>query len=85
MPQGDDDKKCRANVKAKIDSKAKAIASTLELCNKIEQFSEKNTFITLKDHKDNFQNNPSCRLINPAKSEMGHIIKALLGDIVSKC
>lgn len=30
----------------------------------------KNAFINLKDHKENFQNNPTCRLGNPIKSEI---------------
>ena len=36
----------------------------------IEQHSQCQSFIILKDHKANFQNNPKCRLINPAKSEI---------------
>ena len=36
---------------------------------------------TLKDHKPNFANNPTCRLINPAKSEIGKISKQLLDRI----
>ena len=42
---------------------------------RIEQHGQHQSFITLKDHKDDFQNNRKCRLINPAKSEI---------DIVSK-
>ena len=34
-------------------------------------------------HKDNFKNNPKCRLINPSKSEVGHISKAYLSNIIS--
>ena len=60
------------------------IASSLNLADRIEKFAEKDSFITLKDHKENFQNNPTCRLINPAKSEMGHISKTLLERFVSK-
>ena len=37
-----------------------------------------NSFITLKDHKGTFSNNPTVRLINPAKNELGHISKAIL-------
>ena len=40
-------------------------------------------FITLKDHKPNFRNSPSCRLINPAKSEIGHISKVHLENCVA--
>ena len=34
-----------------------------------------------KDHKPNFVNNPTCRLINPAKSEIGKISKQFLDRI----
>ena len=37
--------------------------------------------ITLKDHKENFVNNPRTRLINPAKNEIGRISKAILDSI----
>ena len=37
----------------------------------------------MKDHKPNFQNSPSCRLINPTKSEIGKISKQILEKIVS--
>ena len=30
-----------------------------------------NSFTTLKDHKDNFTNRPTTRLINPSKNEIG--------------
>ena len=39
-------------------------------------------FINLKDHKENFYNNPSCRLINPSKPEIGKIAKQLLEKII---
>ena len=39
---------------------------------------ENNSFITLKDHKENFNNNPPVRLINPAKNELEHISNAIL-------
>ena len=38
-------------------------------------------FITLKDHKDNFINNPKCRLINPAKIDIGRISKQILEKV----
>ena len=42
---------------------------------------EKEAFITLKDHKPNFQDHPSCRLINPSKPEIGVISKHILDEI----
>ena len=38
-------------------------------------------FITLKDHKSNFANNPTCHLVHPAKAEIGQISKQLLDRI----
>ena len=40
-----------------------------------------NCFLTLKDHKENFFNNPSARLPNPAKNEIGRISKAILDKV----
>ena len=44
----------------------KKIAATLKLDDRIEIAAKKESFINLKDHKPNFQNNPTCRLINPS-------------------
>lgn len=44
--------------------------------------AKRNAFITLKDHKPNFNNAPTCRLINPTKSEIGRISKEILQTIV---
>ena len=41
----------------------------------------KEAFITLKDHKDNFANRPTCRLINPSKNEVGSISKQILEEV----
>ena len=43
---------------------------TTELDDRIEQLTENQAFITIKDHKPNFPNNIKCRLINPAKSNL---------------
>ena len=41
----------------------------------------KKGFITLKDHKENFDNSLPCRHINPAKTEMGLVTKGILDNI----
>ena len=47
--------------------------------------NNKNTyFITLKEHKENFLNNPTVRLITPAESKLRRISKAIL-DNINKC
>ncbi len=40
-------------------------------------------FILLEDHKENFENNPKCQLINPAESESGKLSKITLDKINS--
>ena len=44
---------------------------------------KREAFISLKDHKENFENNPKCRLINPANSESGKLSKIILDEINS--
>ena len=44
----------------------------------------KEAFITLKDHKDNFESKLTCRLINPSKQEIGKISKQILDNINKK-
>ena len=67
-----------------INLEAKIIATKLNLDDRVEALSERNAFITLKDHKPNFPNSPKCRLINPTKSEIGKISKIILDNVNSK-
>ena len=62
----------------------KEIASELELDDRIYCTSKKAAFITLKDHKPNFANNPTCRLLNPTKPELGRISKQKLSKMISE-
>ena len=64
-----------------INQEAQIITNTLELADRIDTIAEKAAYITLKDHKDNVRNNPTCRLINPTKSEIGKIAKQTLDRI----
>ena len=50
----------------------------------MEVIAEREPFVTLKDHKQDFTNKPACRLINPAKSEVGIISKQILEKINSQ-
>ena len=45
----------------------KDMATKLGIDDKVETTARKDAFITLKDHKPNFANKPTCRLINPTK------------------
>ena len=60
---------------------AKNIIKSYRLAERIDHLPRSETFITLKDHKDNFYNKPSCRLINPTKNELGKISKKTIEHI----
>ena len=57
------------------------MAQDLTLDDRIEVSASRDAFITLKDHKPDFVSNPTCRLINPTKSEIGIISKQILDNI----
>lgn len=59
----------------------KSIASKLGLSDRIDKAAKTQAFVTLKDHKPNFKNKPTCRLINPCKTEIGKISKQILDRI----
>ena len=60
------------------------IANKLSIGQRIECMKKREAFISLKDHKENFENNPKCRLINPAKSDSRKISKSILDKINTK-
>ena len=74
-------KKAPKTLENNINKEAKKRATDLNLAERIQKFTEKNTFVTLKDHKDNFLRNTPCRLINPAKTEISKISKQYLDQI----
>ena len=59
------------------------VASKLEIADRVYCTSKRNTFITLKDHKPQYMNNPKFRVINPTKSELGKVSKQMLSEIIS--
>ena len=68
----------KANTLLKKDIK---IAKNLDLDDRIEVEAKSESYITLKDHKDEFRKNPKCRLINPNKSNIGKVSKQILQKI----
>ena len=76
--------KTNTSILNEIDKETKKIAKSLNLDNKMERFANRPAFVTLKDHKDNFKTKLPCRLINPAKSEIGIVSKKYLEVINAK-
>ena len=64
--------------KKQIKFEGKQILKNWEVLHRWEIDDENKNFLTLKDHKENFNNNPTVRLINLAKNELGHISKTIL-------
>lgn len=64
-----------------INSELKTIATDLSISDRIESMTKREAFISLKDNEENFQNHPTCWLINPAKCELGKISKIILDQI----
>ena len=77
-------KKAQPDTVQAIHAENKNIATKLGIDDRVDKTANKEAFITLKDHKPNFANKPTCRLINPTKSEIGKISKRILDRINSK-
>ena len=61
----------------KTTKKVSNLQKKVNILEKIEIKGTGNSFITLKDHKENFINHLMTRLINPSKNEIGRISKIL--------
>ena len=66
----------------KVNIEASKIAKNIKLDDRIDKYVESDAFLTIKDHKPNFPGRVQCRLINPAKSNIGKISKAILENTV---
>ena len=51
------------------------------MSSRVKQYNQKQSFITLKDHKENFKNNFKCILGNPAKCEIVIVSKEYIDSI----
>ena len=76
-------RKAERGTQLNIGREAKTISKTLQLEKRMECYAERSAFISLKHHKENFKHNTKCRLINPAKSEMGIVSKTFLEKVNS--
>ena len=68
----------------KINKAHKQVVRDLDIADRVFKTVDREAFVTLKDHKENFDNNPKCRLLNPTKGEIGKISKQILSKIVLK-
>ena len=66
-------KKSDSAISNKINREPKNIAEKYDIAERLDYFAKSNAFVTLKDLKENFESNPKCRLVNPAKCEVGKV------------
>ena len=74
-------KKLNLNQKTSINLEAKKIVEPIKLDDYIQCIARTPAFITFKDRKPNLRENPSYRLINPAKNELGKVSKVIIKKI----
>ena len=74
-------KKINKKAQDQINSQGKNIVRNKEVIKRIFVNGKQNCFITLKDHKPNFQSNPTIRLLNPAKKGLARISKTISDKI----
>ena len=67
-----------------VNAEAQLIADRLDVANRMDIMAKRESYIKLKDHKNNFANSLPCRLINPTKNEMGIVSKRILDTINTK-
>ena len=65
-----------------VNKEAAEIALDLDIDDRVDQYIQSDAFITVKDHKESFPGRIECRLINPAKSNIGRISKQIISEAV---
>ena len=63
--------------KTRATPKEKNILKNKEVIKEMFVNGKQNCFITLKDHKPNFQNKPTAQILNPAINGLGRISKTV--------
>ena len=77
-------RKANSNIKKQINKAGKNLIRDKEVKRRMETNEQSNSFITIKDHKEHFDNHPTVRLNNHAKNEVGRISKLILDQINKK-
>ena len=67
-----------------VSNEHAAMVTELDLGDRVFATVPRNAFISLKDHKENFANNPQCRLLNPTKPEIGKVAMTIIDSMVKE-
>ena len=63
-------KRAEGKTRLEIDQELMHIAAELNIGDRIEKTSARQAFITLKDHKNDFKDNPKCRIQQKTTSDL---------------
>ena len=74
-------KKCNQTEVQNLLKEEKKIASQLGIADRMDMSPKSESYIQLKDHKPNYRNSPTFRLLNTNKSEIGKVAKQKLEQI----
>ena len=75
-------KEVTENVNA-VDNAHERVVRNLGLEDRVFETTKRSAFISIKDHKPNFMNDPKVRLLNPCKPELGKVSKQILEKIIA--
>ena len=78
-----DYRKADENHTKNINKECKRHAMDLNIENRMEKITERNAFISIKDHKSNFPNKIQYRLINPARNNLGKVAQQIIRSAVT--
>ena len=73
-----DYKKIEINEIVKDVKKQQEIVQKLNIHDRVMNVPTQKCFVSLKDHKENFVNDPKCRLLNPTKIEIAKVSEQIL-------
>ena len=76
-------KKTNNNIKKQIKNSREKVLMEKQVIKQMET-NEEGNFITIKDHKEIFDNHPTVRLINTAENYLGRICKLILNKTNEK-
>ena len=77
-------KKSDPNRIKNVTKEQKEIVHQLDIDNRVFKTSQRESYVTLKDHKQGYENSPTFRLINPTKPEIGRVSKQILQKFVKE-
>ena len=74
----------KPNIVENISKKDKEIAEELDIADRVYVTAKCEAYITLKDYKENYMNNPKFRLINPSKPDLGMVSTKMVAQMVNE-